>query len=368
MPLFPRAVLVSVVVLLPACADHNSLAPALRPAFNINAPPAGARDVTVMTQNLYVGADVDLVIHALATPDPNDDLPALLFAIQTLGKTDFRARAQAIADEIQRARPHAVGFQEVSQIDIDLQPVGLPIVVHQDFLAILQAALAARGLHYDVAATSNNINVSLFSGLVRLVDHDALLVDADRVHVNAASGQNFSVNLGQVAEGVVLIRGWVWARTTVGDQSYTFATAHTESNLAGAPPGLLEQIRAAQASEMAVTLARDEHVVLMGDLNDTPGSPEYGVLSGAGFTDTWTALHPGRGAEGLTCCHVADLSDQIANFDQRIDYVWTRGLASDNGTVKGSIDRFGNVPSDRLPGPAYPIWPSDHAGLLASLQ
>ncbi len=243
MPLFPRAVLVSVVVLLPACADHNPVAPALHPAFNISAPPAGARDVTVMTQNLYVGADVDLVIHALATPDPNDDLPALLFAIQTLGKTDFRARAQAIADEIQRARPHAVGFQEVSQIDIDLQPVGLPIVVHQDFLAILQAALAARGLHYDVAATSNNINVSLFSGLVRLVDHDALLVDADRVHVNAASGQNFSVNLGQVAEGVVLIRGWVWARTTVGDQSYTFVTAHTESNLAGAPPGAARDSR-----------------------------------------------------------------------------------------------------------------------------
>src|SRR5712664_2462700 len=116
MPRFPRAVLVSVVVLLPACADHNPAAP-VRPAFNISAPPAGARDVTVMTQNLYVGADVDLVIRALATPDPNDDLPALLFAIETLGKTDFQARAQAIADEIQRARPHAVGFQEVSQID-----------------------------------------------------------------------------------------------------------------------------------------------------------------------------------------------------------------------------------------------------------
>jgi len=119
---------------------------------------------------------------------------------------------------------------------------------------------------------------------------------------------------------------------------------------------------------MAATLAGDEQVVLMGDLNDTPGSPEYGVLSGAGFTDTWTALHPGSGAEGLTCCHVADLSDPVANFDQRIDYVWTRGLARGDGKMKGSVDRFGNLPSDRLHGPVSLIWPSDHAGLLADFQ
>src|SRR6266516_1657543 len=249
---------------------------------------ADPSEITVMTQNLYVGADVDLVIRALGTPDPGADFPA---------------RAAAIADEIARARPHAVGLQEVSQIDIDLTPLGVPAVVHQDFLAMLQAELAARGLHYAVAGTSDNINVNLVSGLVRLVDHDALLVDADRVTIDAASGQDFAVNLGSVAPGVVLIRGWVWARTTVDGQSYTFASAHTEANLAGAPPGLLEQIRAAQVGEIVATLGTSERVVLMGDLNDRPGSPMYGVLAGAGYTDTWTAMHPGVGAAGLTCCH-----------------------------------------------------------------
>jgi endonuclease/exonuclease/phosphatase family metal-dependent hydrolase len=327
-----------------------------------------ASDITVMTQNLYVGADVDLVIRALGTPDPGDDFPALQLAIATVGKTDFPARAQAIADEIARRRPHAVGLQEVSRINIDLRPLGAPYVVDQDFLALIQAALAARGLHYQVAATSDNINVSLLGGLVRLVDHDALLVDADRVTVSVASGQDFSVNLGQVAPGVVLVRGWVFARTTIDGRAVTFASAHTEANLAGAPPGLLEQIRAAQVGEMVATLGAGEPIVLMGDLNDTPGSPMYGVLAGAGFTDTWRALHPGAGADGLTCCHVADLSDKLANFDQRIDYVWTRGFARDNGTIQGGIDRFGNVPADRVAGPAYPIWPSDHAGLVAELK
>ena len=362
-----RALAVSVLLLAAACNDYpfelpsGSFAPITEQSLG-----APASEISVMTQNLYVGADVDLVIHALVTPDPNDDFAALLFAIETVGKTDYPARAQAIADQIARTRPHAVGLQEVSEINIDLRPLGVNAVVNQDFLAMLQAALAARGLHYQVAATSDNINVSLVSGLVRLRDHDALLVDADRVLVAAAGGQNFAVNLGQVADGVVLIRGWVFARTTIGGESYTFASAHTEANLAGAPPGLLEQIRAAQVGEIVATLSQDDRVVVMGDLNDLPGSPMYGVLTGSGYTDTWSAMRPG--VAGLTCCHLADLSDQVANFDQRIDYIWTRGFDGDHGTIQGTVDRFGDVPGDRLAGPAYSIWPSDHAGLVAAVK
>jgi endonuclease/exonuclease/phosphatase family metal-dependent hydrolase len=361
--------LLTVALLVPATACKDS---PLEPSAPVAAPltpqrvAAPASEISVMTQNLYVGADVDLVIRALATPDPNDDFAALMFAIQTVGKTDFPARAQAIADQIQTRRPHAVGLQEVSEINIDLRPLGVDAVVNQNFLDLLQAALAERGLHYEVVATSDNINVSLVSGLVRLRDHDALLVDADRVSVAAASGQDFAVNLGQVADGVTLIRGWVYARTTIDGQAYTFASAHTESDLAGAPAGLLAQIRAAQVGEMVATLGADARVVLMGDLNDTPGSPMYGVLANSGYTDTWPALRPG--VVGLTCCHPADLSDQVANFDQRIDYILTRGFARDDGKVSGRIDRFGNVPADRVAGPEYPIWPSDHAGLLASLR
>jgi len=366
----PRSYLIAfVLVLSTACQEPLAVRPGSGNWMSGQrvAGPGGVSEITVMTQNLYVGADVDLVIRALGTPDPGDDFPALQLAIETVGKTDFPARVQAIAAEIARRGPHAVGLQEVSRINIDLRPLGVPLVVDQDFLALLQAALVERGLNYQVAATSDNINVSLVGGLVRLVDHDALLVDASRVTVNAASGQAFSVNLGQVAPGVTLIRGWVFARTTIDGRAVTFASAHPEANLAGAPVGLLEQIRAAQVGEMVARVGGgDERVVLMGDLNDVEGSPMYAVLAGAGYTDTWRAMHPGT--EGLTCCHRADLSDQVGSFDQRIDYVWTRGFARDNGTIQGSIDRFGAVPADRLTGPAYAIWPSDHAGLVAVLR
>src|ERR1044072_9491489 len=85
-------------VLAPACKEP------FVPPLTEQRVAAPAAEISVMTQNLYVGADVDLVIHALGTPDPGDDFPALLFAIEMVGKTDFPARAEAIADRIAAAR------------------------------------------------------------------------------------------------------------------------------------------------------------------------------------------------------------------------------------------------------------------------
>jgi Endonuclease/Exonuclease/phosphatase family len=348
--------------LVAGCSDHAPTAPLAEVRFSESeAAPGG---VTAMTQNLYVGADVDAVIIALASPDPNDDVPALVNAIQTLGKTDFPARAQVIADEIARVRPHAVGLQEVEVLDIDLTPLGQPIVVHLDFLPILQAALAARHLHYDVAAQVQNTAAVPVPG-ISLVDYDAILVDADRVTVATAGGQHFFYNAGVVAPGVDLKRGWVWARVMIAGTPYTFVSTHTEPDLAGAS---LAGLRVLQLTELVDSLASDQRVVMMGDFNDVPGSLMHQVVIGAGFTDAWAALRPG--AIGYTCCHLSDLSDSVANFSQRIDYVFSRGLGGGDADVRlrGKVDRFGEVPSDRTVGPAYPIWPSDHAGLIATLR
>src|SRR3954471_279684 len=93
----------AVIVLTTACHEPFGLKAEHRVTASLVAGSSSA--ITVMTQNLYVGADVDLVIRALGTPDPGDDFPALQLAIETVGKTDFPARAQVIADEIARRRP-----------------------------------------------------------------------------------------------------------------------------------------------------------------------------------------------------------------------------------------------------------------------
>ncbi len=351
-----RLFTVAALVLAAACDRNDAVGP--EPEFRAAQAPAHA--LTALNWNIYVGADVDAVIQALASPDPDDDLPALLAAIQTLQATAFPLRAVAIVDEIARQRPHVVGLQEVFLIDIDLTGLGLPVVIDLDFLAILQAHIVARGLPYVVAAVVNNVDAEPFPG-IRVLDRDVILVDQSRTTVLSSTGANFAANIGVVAPGVNLIRGWVAIDAEVNGIDYRIINTHLEAGRGEALSGL----RALQAMELAAVAGAAPRVVLLGDLNDPPGSPMYDVLLGAGFVDLWAALRPG--VAGLTCCHDTDLSNMLATFDQRIDYVMTRGIGHPRAGVLGRIEIIGNLPSDRLDGPFHRIWPSDHAGLVANL-
>ena len=317
--------------------------------------------LSVMSRNLYVGADVDGVIAALASPDPSDDFPTLLQAIGVLQETAFPSRAEALAREIARHRPHVIGLQEVTDMSIDLTPFSIPIAISLDFLAILQHQLALRGLNYAVAAQVTSIEAVPLPG-ISVIDHDVILIDASRVTLGSFKiEQNFSANIGVVAPGVDIKRGWVAIEAIIGDRSYVIASTHLES---GGGPGL-DQLRAAQAIELVTTLGSRAPAVVLGDLNDVPGSLMYQVMVGAGFADTWKILRPGT--EGYTCCHQANLANQVHGFTQRIDYVFARGVGLTLDGVRGKVDRLGEAPSDRIAGPAHRIWPSDHAGLVASL-
>lgn len=323
--------------------------------------------VTVMTRNAYVGADVDAVIAALATPDPNDDLAVLTEAINTLGATDFPARAEAFADEIAAARPDVVSFAEISVIDVDLTPLGMNVDFTLEFLPIIEAALAARGLDYEVGAQVKNIDVSV-AGLVRLVDYDVVFYNADRVQWTTVRAENFSNNIPPelLPPGLVLKRGWIWGRVTVEGYTINVVATHPESGGDGDPTNPLSDLRAGQAFEIVSALEGVSPLVLMGDLNDQPGSPLYDVLAGAAFTDLWVALNPDQ--TGNTCCNDYSLANATAAFSKRIDYVFVRGTTEPgDGYPASSMVLVGNDPADRVDGPAYPIWPSDHAGLVATM-
>ena len=83
------------VAALAACADEGVLEPQPDASFSVSG--RGARHVTVMTRNMYIGADVDAAMAALADSNPGNDLPALRAALETLQRTDFAARVQAMA-------------------------------------------------------------------------------------------------------------------------------------------------------------------------------------------------------------------------------------------------------------------------------
>jgi hypothetical protein len=346
-------------VLLAACSEPAS-APDLRADNGV------ATAFSVMTRNTYIGADADAVIAALADADPGNDAEALGAAIGTLMATDYETRMSAFADEIAKARPHVVGLQEISTIVLSQFVTGLPADILIDFLPTLLAALDARGLNYDVGASQLNINVSLFGGLVQLQDHDAILYDADRVTWTPVLSKLFEYNVGELAPGVVLNRGWIWGIAEVGGISYHVVNTHPESGGEGDPTSDLTWLRYAQIAEIASGLGDASPAIVMGDLNDLPGSPMYDVLIGAGFQDVWATLRPG--ADGFTTPHLYDLSNPTTQFTKRIDYVFARGIGHPTAGLQGNIYRVGEVPADRIQGPMYMMWPSDHAGLVAQFS
>src|SRR5512145_533398 len=78
---------------LAACADDREPL-AVTPEFARGAPAAGARGVTVMTRNVYLGADLDPII---AAGTEEEFFVAVATAWATLQLTNFPARAEALA-------------------------------------------------------------------------------------------------------------------------------------------------------------------------------------------------------------------------------------------------------------------------------
>ena len=76
------------------------------------AAPAPARDLTVMTRNLYLGSD----LHAAMTAtDPVSLLTAVAQIYGTSLFTSFPARSAALAEEVATQHPDVIGLEEVSR-------------------------------------------------------------------------------------------------------------------------------------------------------------------------------------------------------------------------------------------------------------
>lgn len=360
-----RALAASALILSAACADAGPTAPI--PSADLAGGRAGnPRSVSVMSRNLYIGFDADAAVAALATGDPAIFGPALQAAVATLTNTDFTARARAIAEEIARTRPHAVGLQEAWAIHADLAALGVPMRIDLDYIDILQAALRERHLPYTVAARVIDTDMQPLPG-IELVDREALLVDTSRVKVGAGViAQTFATNIGDyitLAPGIDKKAGYIVAPATIKGMSVTLVTTHFESDLGPDSHDFLAQIRAAQAAEIAGAIAGVPNVVMVGDLNDVAGSPMYQVLVGAGLVDSWASLNPRD--PGLTdSCFGPDLSDRAPHCTDRHDFVFERGLDHPRAGLLGREFLVGLARNERVQGPAGLIWPSDHAGVV----
>jgi endonuclease/exonuclease/phosphatase family metal-dependent hydrolase len=266
---------------------------------------------------------------------------------QELQKNNFPECAALLAREIVAAHPDVLGLQEVTLLRMGSTPQTATTVL-MDQLQLLTDSLAALGHLCSAVAIQSNLDVAFpvsVDTAVRFTDFDAILVRADLPAANITNVQGSHYQALVSVSGFTSYRGWVSADITVAGQPFRFVATHLESSggLYGNPA--VDLIQAAQAAELAETLASAEiPVVIAGDLNSnaTHTPPEqtlsYGIMMSAGFTDSWRAVH--RGIPGFTwLLYLEDpLRDRPQGPFERIDFVLARGLgpaAADRTGVKG---------------------------------
>jgi hypothetical protein len=138
---------------------------------------AAAEELTVMTRNLYLGADLTPL---LAAQNKEQFVSAVFNIMGTIEFNNFPERAAALAAEIVEKKPHLVGLQEVLNFTIDGANSGPPF---NDYLQELLDALEARGADYRAAAVVKNLNLVFPFGINRIgvLDRGVILARGDVV-------------------------------------------------------------------------------------------------------------------------------------------------------------------------------------------
>ena len=365
-----------------ACDDQSPLGPT-DAAFT--ADRAGSPALTVMSWNIYVGADLT---QLLAIQDPGQIACGVRAVYEDVLATDFGARAVAIADQIEAFRPHVIGLNEVSTFDFVYETI--PFLADLEFLAVLRAELASRGLDYDapVDARSTNFQITLpisYAGdcepqdLLSYTEYDVLLVRGDVPWSEADNGR-FAQPLPLPFGLDPKYSGWASIDIEHKALPYRVFATHLEPADTGPcatdEPGLLF-VHSAQAAELRTILDGSPHpTILTGDLNsDASGctTSTYPDLLDDGFVDAWDIGRP-RG-NGYTSNQDADLRNASSKLWHRIDFVLYRDeFTAAGGGFRGAVhvERVGEEASDRVQssatGSPVLLWPSDHAGVVADLR
>jgi len=314
--------------------------------------------VTVATRNCYLGANLFRLLVA-ATEGSEAIRSAVSDLLRTVDRSHVSARLNAIAAEVGRTDPDLVGVQEAALIRTGDPTDGTTPTateVRYDFRETLLAALADRDLPYRVVAAVETTDFQLPATVdgerraVRLTDRDLILAHEDVTVGEVTTGRfDAAVSLSNDGEAISLERGYGVVDATVGDTRLTVCNTHLESVSA--------ETRLQQATEIAGLLAeRRDPVALVGDLNSGPGG------SRAAYDRLLETFRDAGDGVGHTCCHAASLRNDEVSLTARIDHVLARGM----GTT--DVTRVGADPGSRISAGGDRLWPSDHAGVVATLE
>lgn len=351
---------------------HRRGAAALLLAAGVAAGTAGVasaatptfRTATVMSRNLYLGADLTPILQAQTQLQ-------LLVAVGTaygqVVASNIPERAMADAQEIAATRPDLVGLQEAALWG--LAPFDNPAAVTPtyDFVQLILADLASLGYSYHAVSTVVNFQAEapglLATGLaqVAFTDRDVILArDEAKMGVSNPQHGNYAVSVtitSPLMGTVVIPRGWASIDVDMRATAFRFVDTHLE-----AYSSVVRDYQAMQLTGMLADFGGD--LVVNGDFNSAapPGggdsSSAYDLMLSSGYADGWLAKP--RTGSGFTCCQDGSLLNATSQLDERIDFVFMR-----NGPSALGMQLVGDQVSDRTPSG---LWPSDHAGVVADVR
>jgi endonuclease/exonuclease/phosphatase family metal-dependent hydrolase len=367
--------------------------------------------LTVVSQNLYLGGDIFSIVQAGSAQEAAVATFQVWSSVQA---TNFPARAKVIAAGIAAQNPDVIGLQEVAIWRTgdpavcagDLTAINTPVAstVVYDFLASLQAELVALGLRYDVARLTQSFDAELCavnlavnppSAIdVRYTDRDVILVRSGLTTRNPDGGTyatmvEFPIP-GTGDPGIIVPdrRAWNVVEVQKDGQWYRVFETHLEVQEIPTPwpvPGFIFQL--GQAGELIATQVNPRNAanhmptILVGDMNtqaEQPGGsplrttynflsgqipfpdygyPPYAPLVGtiSPLADAWTSANPGQA--GLTWGFGDDLL--AGTMSQRIDLVLTSGSGPSWMQTFGATATTSTTP---------PLHASDHLGVAAAIE
>ena len=347
---------------------------------------AGNSKVSVMTRNVYLGADPS---PGIAAQNFNELKDAAGTILNQVDQNNFPVRAKGLAKEILQKRPALVGLQEAALWRT--APCGSPFIppqattVRYDYIQLLlnrlgpnyRLVVSQPEFDFETPANTDHSPDHSCDINARLTMRDAILkrVGTDVVTRNPGKG-HFDTLLQEPVSGVPVdvTRGWTNIDARVGGSGwFRFVDTHLEafdnqqSNHTNQNTDVGNgQVRLAQAQQLVA-----------------PGGPATGplpvVLVGDLNSDVKTALKPGDGkanqallqsgfrerstSDPLSCCLNTALltypggGGQVSDFDHKVDHIMTNdpqhvGLVNSAVTGRQPINGF---------------WDSDHAGLFSTL-
>ena len=260
---------------------------------------ANQPSITVMSRNIYLGADVGIAMNLLP-----DFKAAAQFMWEQVELTDFNQRSSALAKEIAAAEPDVVGIQEATKWMCQKGILSSRVTVY-DFTQMLLVELDQLGYKYEIASTGDNqainpgFSIPPIPHLTMVTDTDVfpsvfgtdtvacgfeiadvLLVKSDlSAQVKAVGTTEYESAYTIIPTLMTVYRGFSWADISFKGTDIRFVTTHLESLWDEGEVPLAKF----QADQLVQDLANSEiPVIVMGDFNSDPRDPRGSGQSNPG--------------------------------------------------------------------------------------